>query len=91
MKKKKKFFHVHGDLARITVLGPKILPGILAGSERFRPKALKDAFAVFFKVRFRLYCVFDSCASPEPHLPSSELWLSRAADGSLNLGVGNEG
>lgn len=50
---------MHGDLARITLLGPKMLPGILAGSESFRPKALKDAFAVFFKVRFRLYCIFD--------------------------------
>lgn len=66
---KKKFFHVHGDLARITVLGPQMLPGILAGSESFRPKALKDAFAFIFKVRFHLYCISD----PSPrfrHAPS---------------------
>lgn len=66
---KKKFFHVHGDLARIAVLGPQMLPGILAGSESFRPKALEDAFAVIFKVRFHLYCISD----PSPrfrHAPS---------------------
>lgn len=67
--KKKKFFHTHGNLARITVLRPKMLSGILAGSESFRSKALKDAFAVIFKVRFHLYCISD----PSPrfrHAPS---------------------
>lgn len=60
---------MHGNLARITVLRPKMLSGILAGSESFRSKALKDAFAVIFKVRFHLYCISD----PSPrfrHAPS---------------------
>lgn len=88
------FFHVRGVLARITVLGARMLPGILAESQSFRPEALKDVLALVFlkfvSVRTapltQLYSVF-ACASPELRLPSSEFWLTSAADRSLALGL----